>query len=284
MFRKMFVAAALGLAIATSGRGQSGEYDFKVLKIDFSSPKGDTLDCLASDVNDLGVIVGACDGRGFVLSEGGKVSEVLKKVGSLPRGVNNQGHVSGGYVSGEKLQGFLKIGGRVLDLNFPGARATGAAGVNDSDMVVGSFVDEFGKKHAFCFLSEGRYQAIDFAGETSSTGLNNLGVVVGCWEKCASGFVYDTKQKIVQKLAIAGALAIEPRDVNDLGLVVGSYTMDGLTARGFTWLGGRFGFVDFPGAGSTEVLGVNNKGQLVGRALVVEQGRVTSVAFTAQVK
>ena len=87
-----------------------------------------------------------------------------------------------------KSSGFILKGGKVTELNYPGASFTQALGVNNSDDVVGTYNDNAGTAHGFLY-EKGQYQNIDFSdGGTIITGtvvngINNHDEIVGFYTK-----------------------------------------------------------------------------------------------------
>jgi len=68
-----------------------------------------------------------------------------------------------------------------------------------------------------------------------------------------------------------GAIATSPNGINDAGTVVGLINapggIDGIE-RGFVYRNGEFQILDYPGAGSTSLLDINNAGIALGGAYV----------------
>jgi len=64
-------------------------------------------------------------------------------------GVNDRCDISGFYTVAKVTHGFLLHGRHLSTLDFGAATNTQALGVNNSDQVVGSFVDAAGTMHGF---------------------------------------------------------------------------------------------------------------------------------------
>jgi uncharacterized membrane protein len=103
-------------------------------------------------------------------------------------GINNDGDVSGFYVTGKATRGFvLERNGRFHRLSFGAGTNTQALGVNDADQAVGSFVDAAGAMHGFVW-SRGHARRVDApngSGGTLVNGLNNRGQLVGFYVDAA---------------------------------------------------------------------------------------------------
>jgi hypothetical protein len=104
--------------------------------------------------------------------------------------------------------------------------------------------------------------------------LNDSGVVVGTvQEKTAAslphGFIYDGRS--YTQLDVPGATETVPYDVNNVGLVAGSYKDAAGKSHGFVYDGKSYNTVDAPGS-ETWIFGLNDGGQLVG-AFVDAKGK-----------
>jgi len=101
--------------------------------------------------------------------------------------INNSGDVAGFYTAaGGKMDAFLKTaGGQFSSLAYPGASATQAFGVNDSDEVVGVYTIGSGshaQMHGFTWTPGGGFRSVDDpqgAGATTVNGVNDHGDLVG---------------------------------------------------------------------------------------------------------
>lgn len=65
-------------------------------------------------------------------------------------------------------------------INFPGAKSTGASGINAGGDIVGGYTDQANKTHGF-LLSGGNFTTIDYPGAvaTRANGINSQGDIVG---------------------------------------------------------------------------------------------------------
>ncbi len=167
----------------------------------------------------------------------------------------------------------LIIGGRTTALaikynfhpiNYPGASATYAEGINNTGQIVGWYTDLTGT-HGFV-VSRQRFFVLDFpgAGSTSARGINDHGDIVGIYSDTAGadhGFFYtggtyssiDYPPNAVYPV-ILRTLAL---GINNSGDIVGGYDPGGL-AMAFLLRGGSY--VDLPGTLAT---GINNTGDVV---------------------
>jgi uncharacterized membrane protein len=115
------------------------------------------------------------------------------------------------------------------------------------------------------------YQEISVPGsdQTSANGINNLGQVVGYWELTGTttieGFLLSGGN--YTHIVFNGEPNTFAIGINDSGLIVGYVQTQniGTPYFGFTYKNGNFtGLIKCPGAKSTQALGVNNAGQIVG--------------------
>jgi hypothetical protein len=161
-------------------------------------------------------------------------------------GLNNVGTVVGGTTNGSDQHGFSYSGGVFTQIDVPGAltfnsASTQVQGVNNSGVMVGYFDGADGLNHGF-LDNGGSFTQLDAPFATViSGGIPHAGVT----------YAYG---------------------INDSDVVVG-YVYDGLgNIHGFVEDGGTYTQIDVPQSAdpfgfdpySTEVLGINNNGELVG--------------------
>jgi Cu/Zn superoxide dismutase len=101
--------------------------------------------------------------------------------------INNHGDVSGFYTGkGGTTDAFDKsAGGQFMSLAYPGASATQAFGISNSDEVVGAYTDGSGKSatmHGFTWAAGRGFSSVDDpqgVGATTINGVNDRGDLVG---------------------------------------------------------------------------------------------------------
>lgn len=114
------------------------------------------------------------------------------------------------------------------------------------------------------------------ATSTAPGGINNIGQIVGFYfdnnvteqfpNGPTRGFLFDNG--IFTRLDFPGAVATFPGDLNDEGQIVGIFAADGDSiGRSFVFDAGTFTVFDVPFSRvvATQVSGINNDGQIVGR-------------------
>jgi probable HAF family extracellular repeat protein len=91
--------------------------------------------------------------------------------------------------NGVPVYGFLLSGGIFTSFNPPGSIATYPAAINNSGMIVGTFIDAANHQHGFLYKG-GKFQEIDHPNAilTTADGINDKNQVVGTYET-SDGFV-----------------------------------------------------------------------------------------------
>ncbi|TMB72357.1 MAG: hypothetical protein E6J54_10350 [Deltaproteobacteria bacterium] len=245
---------------------------------------------------------------GFLLNIRKKVSSTEIRcpgkdvIGTEPQSINRHGEIAGfasviverikipqspSKIVITKISGFFRDRtGQCTIIDFPGANLTEAIGVNDDGQVVGDYRDANGIFHGF-FWDAGQFLTIDVpfpeARLTTPSGINNIGQIVGFYfdnnvtESFPNGhdrgFLYDNG--IFTSFDFPDAVATFPVDLNDNGQIVGIFATDtDSTGRSFLLDAGRFTTFDVPFSGvvATQVSGINNRGQIVGRYITSNPG------------
>jgi hypothetical protein len=98
-------------------------------------------------------------------------------------GINDRGNITGFLtLKNGNTASFLERNGHFTEFEFPGSTNTTAFGLNNADVIVGSYVDKSNQIHGFIH-SGGLYQSIDdpngAAGTTLLNGINNRDSIVG---------------------------------------------------------------------------------------------------------
>jgi probable HAF family extracellular repeat protein len=111
-------------------------------------------------------------------------------------------------------------------IDFPGATATAAVGINDHGQIVGFFMDIGSQIHGF-LLDDGVFTRIDFPGaaQTAAVGINNRGQIVGEVAFVSGGpsssFLLD--DGVFTRIDAPCALATRAFGINDRGQIVGVF-------------------------------------------------------------
>jgi hypothetical protein len=142
-------------------------------------------------------------------------------------------------------------------IDFPGAAATYALGINSSGQVVG-FYYKPSANHGFLF-DHGAFTSIDYPGATDTFALaiNDASTIVGYYSQNTTmdWFAYD--HGVFTKF-----YPISTSDNPSQG-ITGYYYLDGKYCE-FEYLGTRFTPIDYPGATDAIVLGASETGEVSG--------------------
>jgi probable HAF family extracellular repeat protein len=213
--------------------------------------------------------------------------------GSYVSGINNGAKVVGGYTDNSfRSRGFSfdTTVGIFKTLDYPGALSTSAAGINDANLIVGTFCttksacggNVSAGAHGFSFLN-GNATQIDYPGAlaTGCNSVNNNGDIVGIYSSGTQlkGFLYS--KGVFTTIDPAPSLYSVATGINDLGEIVGTYLDPSNKTHGFVYKAGVYTTFDVPGALGTELSGVNRSGTLVGIEIIPKGAVTASKAFIA---
>jgi hypothetical protein len=155
--------------------------------------------------------------------------DVTDALDTIPLGINNAGDFVGSVIlsDGVTQLGFASLGGAISTFDVPGAAATLAYQINDSDQIAGYYIDGTGITHGYTRESDGTMTVpIDPPGSTGTILFGN----------------------------------------NDSNWVVGRYAdSSGVTHGLFFITPGDFVTYDYPGATFTSLNGINQQGFICGR-------------------
>jgi probable HAF family extracellular repeat protein len=239
-------------------------------------------------INNRGQVVGSYSngqGRGqggYVRDRRGRITrfDLPGAASTTPLDNNDRGEIVGNYQIevGGALRGFLRDRhGRFRTVQVPGSVSTQAYAINNRGQVVGDYTGADGVPHGYLW-TRGRFITIDGPAGTGATltDVNDRGQIIGLYADpgdppgTLNGFLlrggrYTTFDPDDNALTL-------PLGINDRGQIAG-YTaarFDGTEeadAHGFVLrqgAGGPVTRVDVPGALGTGVMGINDRGQLVG--------------------
>jgi hypothetical protein len=290
---ELFLASAAALLIAVPVASWAQTFTNIV------DPNDTTGDTVSSGINDSGQVVGSYFNTtsggfvGFSLS-GGAYSDVVVSgsAATVASGVNNAGLITGTSTDGSggnhgfTWSGYSASGGALTggtqtsfdNINASSGSTFGSA-TNSSGTTVGYFFDTNGQ-HGFSGPVTPTYNPTtldDPSGTgTAASDVNSSGKIVGSFFNGAieQGFAYNgsTYATISDPLGVGGT---DVTGIDDAGDVVGYYIDGGGTTHGFIEYAsdpGVFVTIDDPSSGSatdasgssTEVLGINDLGYIVG--------------------
>ncbi|HLJ96691.1 MAG TPA: PEP-CTERM sorting domain-containing protein [Gemmataceae bacterium] len=268
-----FFGGILVLALFSAQTGQAcADYIFTTIDVPGSAQT------VATGINDAGQIVGYYNNHGFLLSNGVYTTlDAPGSVGTQAMGINNAGQVVGCYTGvgdAAVTHGFILSGGSYSPLDVPRSFggnypqiSTSATGINESGVVVGTFVYPTSTKPPVSgagvfLLSAGVYKDVSEPGGISGAGgINNAGQIVGY----AGGHGFLLSGGIYTDFAVPGSILTSASGLNNTGQIVGTYEDHvGGPDHGFLLSGGSYTTIDMPGASMTDPNGINNLGEIVG--------------------
>lgn len=201
--------------------------------------------------------------------------------GNVPTGINDNSVIVAGDTYYPNLNGPQPFPGP------SGSTSVNVTGVNDKLSYVGTYTDAQGVDHAFLEIY-GRFQTLQPAGahDVSPSAVNQNDVVVGTYRDASNNlhsFVFDhgTYSTVVDPDAVGGTTVAT--GINASGEIVGYYN-DGAGGpdKGFVDIGGVFTTIDAQPGLSTDISGVNDAGQIVGRTYDATTGG-SSYSFVATI-
>jgi len=161
-------------------------------------------------------------------------------------------------------------------IDFSGATATLAAGINSSGQIVGGYILPDQSKHGFLDVG-GVFSTVDNPNATSGSeniGINDSGQIVGAYNlnPPESGHIFEGAHGFLDTGGTftnvddptAGVTNTTAEKINNSGNIVGVYRTGG-PGIGFLDVGGVFTDVNFPGGVGTHANGINNAGEIVGQ-------------------
>ncbi|MCC6393904.1 MAG: hypothetical protein IT167_25120 [Bryobacterales bacterium] len=121
--------------------------------------------------------------RGFLRNENGTITtfQIPGADDTLPNSVNSAGTIVGSYFINSTEHNFIRTAdGAITTFDIPGAVPT-LSQINDSGVITGYFTDGAGSTHALTITNPTTFQFFDVFKNTTATGINNLGYVIGAF-------------------------------------------------------------------------------------------------------
>jgi uncharacterized membrane protein len=154
-------------------------------------------------------------------------------------------------------------------LKFPNAPVTNVNGINNSNVIVGSYYDSQYFVHGFIYRA-GKYTAVNFPGATMTEvlGIDDYSDIVGTYQMPGTlnfhGFLRHNGvfTKINDPSAKIGTMAF---GINNAGTIVGTFDNE----QGFVYQNGAYRTLNAPQVAGephqTQLNGINNLGTIVGQ-------------------
>lgn len=151
-------------------------------------------------------------------------------------------------------------------IDYPGAYATYAYGINNAGQIVGQYTDLQSIPHGYLDTA-GSFTTIDFPGaaDTEAFGINNAGSVVGLYYDQTGryhGFLYQAGS--YTSLDYPNASNTWAFGINDDNQVSGYYHDAAGNEHGFQYQAGTFFSFSCPGSANTDAQGTNGDAQIGG--------------------
>jgi probable HAF family extracellular repeat protein len=174
-------------------------------------------------------------------------------------GINNSREVVGTYYEGSSYNGFICNNGVYTTLDFPGSTNTSLSGINNSGEIIGGYNNGSGPEADAFTYSNGVFTALDLPNGPWS--INDSGQIIG-----GQYPPYLYSDGVFTTLVPPGQINyITAVAINNSGEVIGNYSVKFSTSSfGYSYIGGSYKTIDFPGSSTTFVTGINDAGDIVG--------------------
>jgi probable HAF family extracellular repeat protein len=244
----------------------AAEYEFTTIQM----PESHST--MAYGINDMGDVVGSftdctfCQAQAFLFSDGEYYEIGVQDQGMsrlTPWGINKHGVIAGTLLKDGQFSAFV-MGDTDTTVLDGAARADGLN--NNPDTVVVGYRATAKFNQAAYLWRAGNYVALinpDLPGVIASeaTSINDRGDIVGFWATDAGDGINVKIQGFIIKSGQLSYLDIIPLGINASGQIVGQ---SGAGYDGAILENGVTTVIKVPGADYTQVLGLNNRGHLVG--------------------
>jgi uncharacterized membrane protein len=289
----MLAAILVWFAPPASAHSDWCGYDFTQISVPNTKNALDQTS-LADINNDRLIIGGFADSSGqpFLLN-GGLFKDTIQLPGQFvnAQSINNRGVIVGTVVvSGTGVIAWVRDQrGHYGTFTVPNATRTRAVGISNNGYIVGDY-HAGGSDHGF-LLTDGVFETIDapFAGRTALVAINRFKDIVGFTIDAAGVFVHSfvLSNGVFTPVEVPGAFTTEVVDINDRGQILGNFAetdprlSSSFERHGFVMTDGEITVLDAPflGAAFTQVSGINDRGEVVGRVFFSDGLR--NIGFTA---
>jgi uncharacterized membrane protein len=152
-----------------------------------------------------------------------------------------------------------------VSIDYPGAFASRAQGINSEGTIVGLFSDSVGT-HGFV-LRDGKFAALDVPGaaSTQARGVNAREEIVGFYlgeDGNLHGFYFYRGE--FHAIDVPASSETRAEGINDAGVISGEYVDNAGNEHGYLLTDGKFQTFDVPASFSTDIWMVADDGAFVG--------------------
>ena len=229
---------------------------------------------LAGCVSDDPTRPTAAESAAFARSHSFATLTPAGSIGSQAWGIDPPGKVIVGAnrTADGAVHGWMFTKGAFTTIDYPGAVASLAAGINGRGDVTGWYMDADGAHHGF-IRQNGVFATVDVPGAVTTRihGIIESGDIVGSYDTPDGrtlGFV-RSHGRFSDIEPFAGASFSEAKGISPSGEVVGYYVIqnengDWIEWHGFLLRGGKYTIIDFPGSTGTGLSAINAKGEMLG--------------------
>jgi probable HAF family extracellular repeat protein len=275
----LFTAIVLAM-VGLEGSAAQAQQSYTVTDLGTLGDSGPLVGSAATGINGSGQVVGqsylSSGPLHAFLYESGQMKDLGNAFGgtdSVAYDINNSGQVVG-YATigaGGQSHAFLYENGQMKDLGvLPERTFSIAKAINGSGQVAGTSGTRVGFNRAFLY-ENGQLKdlgTLPGASDSQAAGINGSGQVVGTSTYSDGhdrGFLYENGQLKDLGTLPGGSLHVLPRAINGSGQVVGYATNSDGINRAFLYENGLMKDLGtLPGDSSSDALGINGSGQVVG--------------------
>jgi uncharacterized membrane protein len=270
----------VGMMLLSTARISLGAGQYVITPIDYPGFRGTTI---VTGVNNAGRTVGGFSVPGTAYAYG--FSELAGNYSVLPSApcqrsrcettplaINSRGDIAGEFSDDLQHRSVFVIRKGVLQLiDVPSSSELALlGGLNERGDVVGYFQTDSGVVRMFIYSGSTVSQPpvpADFV-DVAPKGINNSGEVTGSYDNAKGLHGFVVKHGKFTRFDVPGALATTPAALNELGDVIGSYSLAAqggiVIQRGFLLTHGKLVNIDVPGGSNTLPSALNNAGTIVG--------------------
>lgn len=253
----LLVIGFLGFCQVTQGAA----YTFTTIDAPGSNGSIAGYETSPNGINDLGEIVGSYHSsndnsfHGFLYNNG-LFSNIDAPGGgsTFLSSINDTGEIVG---QSQAFGQFLYANGNFTRLNLPASSLGFHLAINDSGEIAGTFLNSIGDQTGFLY-DQGTISTVIPPGSTETFvfGINNHGQIAGGFLDSLGSFLFVDTNGVFSTIRAPGLISIG--GINDAGDIVVC------CSPSFLYTNGAFTTINVPDARGTDLLAINDLGQIVG--------------------